>query len=369
MVYLDHNATSPLLDEVLDSMKPWFGVPANPASAHRRGQAAAMAVDEARSHVARLVNGDPTGVVFTSGATEANHLFIRGMRTELVNEGRRYAVSKIEHPCVLAAADVLRQAGVECIRLPVTQDGRIMLPENNEQQIGLISVMAANHETGVLQPFRDAIHWCQREGVAYHVDATQAAGRISLDLSGAQGVVLSAHKIGGPGGVGALILPDGEPYPALMSGGAQERGRRAGTVNTAGVVGFGTACDIAYRNIDARAARWRALRDRACKDLAAIGASITGEKVVPNTIHAVFPNHLGESIVQAMDLRGVCISAGAACSSGSVEVSPVLEAMGIPHAKGAVRISMGPDTTEKDLQQCIAKLKETLEALESMWDF
>ena len=190
-----------------------------------------------------------------------------------------------------------------------------------------------------------------------------------MDLGGADGVVLSAHKIGGPGGVGALVLPDGEPYPVLMGGGAQERGRRAGTVNTAGVVGFGVACDIAARQMDARTQHWSVLRDYLCPALVALGAQITGEQTVANTIHATFPGHLGESIVQAMDLRGVCISAGAACSSGSVEVSPVLAAMDSDHAKSAVRISMGPSTTMEEVRHCVTQLKETLEALALMWEF
>jgi len=369
LIYLDHNATSPLLPEVLDAMKPWFGVPANPASAHRCGQAATIAVDEARYHVARLINGDPTGVVFTSGATEGNHLFIRGMKDRLQTQGQSYAVSGIEHPCVLAAADILERCGVHRKTLQASRSGQIILPGTPDETIGLMSIMAANHETGVIQPYDEAIDWCVRAGAALHIDATQAAGRIALDLSRATGVVLSAHKMGGPGGVGALVLQDGEPYPALMGGGAQERGRRAGTVNTAGVVGFGKACEIAYIMVEKRASMWQTLRDFGCDKLVRLGATITGESAVQNTIHAVFPNHLGESIVQAMDLRGVCISAGAACSSGSVEVSPVLQAMGIEHAKGAIRISMGPETTKENIAECIAKLKETLEALESMWEF
>ena len=278
VTYLDHNATSPLLGEVLDAMTPWFGIPANPASAHRRGQAAAMAVDEAREQVARLINGDPTGVVFTSGATEANHLFIRGSRNYLNDNQLAYAVSEIEHPCVLAAADALRTSGINVVTMNAKKDGRITLPDHASPPIGLLSIMAANHETGVIQPFKQAMQWCQRSGAKIHIDATQAAGRIPLDLGGADGVVLSAHKIGGPGGVGALVLPDGEPYPVLMGGGAQERGRRAGTVNTAGVVGFGVACDIAARQMDARTQHWSVLRDYLCPALVALGAQITGSK-------------------------------------------------------------------------------------------
>ena len=368
MIYLDHNATSPVQPEVFEAMKPWFGVPANPSSAHRAGQAATIAIEEAREHVARLIGGDPTGVVFTSGATEANHLFIRGYKTRLSELGESYALSTIEHPCVLAAGLALKELGIPIQYLEVSKMGVISLPETADG-LGLMSLMAANHETGVIQPLKEAIQFCAANDVALHVDATQAAGRIPLDLSKADGVVLSSHKIGGPGGVGALVLRDGEPFPPLLSGGSQERGRRAGTVFTAGVVGFGKACQISLSQISNRVRLWNLLRKQLTTGLQKLGGRIVGEHTVANTVCSIFPEVTSESLVQAMDLRGICISAGAACSSGSLEVSPVLRAMGEPDARGAIRLSMGPNTTSNEIEEALLRLKECLDALQLGQEF
>ncbi len=351
MIYLDHNATSPLLDEVLDAMRPWFGVPANPASAHRAGQAAAVAVEAAREHVAALVGGDPRGVVFTSGATEANHLALRGawgLRPGAV------VVGALEHPCVLAAADVLARQGARVARWPAGRDG-VVVPAPLSADVTVVALQAANHETGVIQPIHTAHALAREVGAFFHVDATQAAGRVALDLARVDGVALSAHKLGGPGGVGALVLRDGEPFPPLLSGGAQERGRRAGTVNTAGVVGFGEACRLALTRLDARAVRLTTLSERLRAALITLGAQLVGDPahLLPNTTTVVFPGQSGEEWVQRLDLHGVCVSSGAACASGSLEASPVLSAMGHPEPAGALRFSLGPQTTEAELDAAI----------------
>lgn len=355
MIYLDHNATSPLLPEVREAMEPWWGVAGNPASVHRAGQAAAAAVDRAREQVAALVGGDPAGVVFTSGATEANHTYLRG-----AVQGRPgpVVVSAIEHPCVHGAAEA---TGRPVQRLPAGRDGVVRLGDL-PGGAALVSLMAANHETGVLQPVAEARR--RVEGLL-HVDATQAAGRVPLDLSGVDGVVLSSHKLGGPGGVGALVLPDGEAFPALLTGGAQERGRRAGTVNTAGVVGFAAACRLARVELDARRERWAALSVRVREAVQGLGGRVVGarDRLLPNTTCAVFPGVAGESLVQALDLRGVCVSSGAACASGSIEPSPVLTAMGDPEPGGALRVSLGPRTTADEVDELVALLPEVLEAI------
>ena len=349
MAYLDHNATSPLLPEVRAVMEPWLGVPANPSSAHAFGQRAASAIERAREQVAALVGGNPAGVVFTSGATEANHTFLRGLQ-----DVRRVAVSRIEHPCVL---DAVARLSAEVVNIPVGGDGQMRdVPEAD-----LIVMMAANHETGVVQPL-------QATRVAFpdariHVDATQAAGRIPLDLGGVDGVALSAHKLGGPGGVGALVLPSGEAYPPLMGGGGQERGRRGGTVNTAGVVGFGEACQIALFAMSERRERWRVQSRQLRRAVQELGGEVVGTPLLDNTTCVVFPGIPGESLVQAMDLRGVAISAGAACSSGSLRPSPVLEAMGHPHPDCVVRLSLGPQTTGSEVEAGIAALRDALPLL------
>lgn len=342
-VYLDHNATSPILPEVLEAMRPWLGVPANPSSAHGYGQRATVAVEEARAHVAALVNGVAAGVVFTSGATEANHTFIRGLR-----DVSTVAVSGIEHPCVL---DAVARLDAMALPIPVRASGLMgAVPKAD-----LVVMMAANHETGVVQPVAEAR--ASQPDALLHVDATQAAGRIPLDLSTVDGAVLSSHKLGGPGGVGALILRSGDPFPSLIGGGSQERGRRAGTVFTAGVVGFGEACRLAATELEERRARWIPWSREIRRTVVELGGEVVGDELLDNTTCAVFAGIVGETLVQALDLRGVAASAGAACASGSLEASPVLIAMGHAHPECVLRLSLGPRTTAAEVQEGIASLR------------
>lgn len=367
MIYLDHNATSPLLPEVLEAMRPWLGVPANPASPHRLGQAAAAAVEGAREGVAALLGGRPEGVIFTSGATEANHLFLRGAAT--LSNRRWWWASPIEHPCVHDA--LARATDLTVEHLPIRPDGRCEIPTLPSDLAGL-SLMAANHETGVLQPLLQARAATRAVGALLHIDATQAAGRVPLDLSDADGVVLSGHKLGGPAGTGALLLPDGEPFPPLFGGGGQERGRRAGTVNTAGVVGLGEACRLALAELEERARVWASLREELESGLRALGGRIIGDQVerVPNTTCVVFEGLRAESLVQGLDLLGICASAGAACSSGSLEPSPVLTAMGEPEPEGGLRLSLGPRSEHADIGAVLRALPEVLNAARAaaMWE-
>jgi len=377
MIYLDHAATSPLRPQAREAMEPWWGVPANPASVHRAGQRAAAAVERAREQVAALVGGRPEGVVFTSGATEANHLFIHGVARQVVQAGdarRRWIRSPIEHPCVLAATERLVEQGWRVDELPVQPQGACRVPELAADTVGL-SLMAVNHETGVLQPVERALQAAHAVGAVLHVDATQAVGKIALDLGAVDGVVFSSHKLGGPPGIGALILRDGEPFPPLLSGGAQERGRRAGTVPTALAVGFGAACEAA------RIDQGEALEHRRSlmRDLEVLAARLGGQVVgggpagpevmheglvesvdssrrVPDHALIAFPGLRAESLVQALDLHGVCVSAGAACASGSTEASPVLRAMAHPHPGSAIRVSLGWSTTPHDVQALLEAL-------------
>lgn len=361
MIYLDYNATAPMRPEVLDAMTRWFGVPANPASIHRAGQRARMAVERARVDVAALCGGDPTGVVFTSGATEANHLFLRGIvrQTGL----RKLALSPIEHPCVFAAA---RASEAEVFLLPVGTDGVVDVTGPLPDGLAAISLMAANHETGVLQPIHVAHHRAKALGVALHVDATQAAGRVPLQLAGVDGVVFSSHKLGGPGGVGALVLRDGEPFPALVAGGSQERNRRAGTVNVAGVVGFGAACRLALAALVSEQERLQQLSERIRSFVVRAGGTLVGTHTLPTTTTAIFSGLRGEILVQALDLRGICVSSGAACASGSVEASPVLTAMRCAEPGGGVRFSIGWATTSADIDALEAALPDVLAAVREL---
>lgn len=360
MIYLDHNATSPLRPAVQEAMAPWWGVPANPASAHRAGQRAAIAVEAAREAVAALTGTDPAGIVFTSGATEANHLFLRGA---VQRRPGAVITSDLEHACVVAALAALADQGTEVRRWGVGPDGVLEVGAIG-RDVSLITCILAHHETGVIQPAWDLAARVAGTGVQLHVDATQAAGRVPLQGLEAQGLTLSAHKLGGPPGIGALALPDGDPFPAMM-GGSQERGRRGGTVPTALAVGFGAACTEARLALEARTARWRSLQAHLEAALAGMGARVVGQGAsrVPSTTCVVFPGLRGESVVQSLDLQGVCVSAGAACASGSLEPSAALVAMGEPEPSGAVRISLGADTSQEDIGGLLAALPGVLGGL------
>ncbi|MCB9666030.1 MAG: aminotransferase class V-fold PLP-dependent enzyme [Alphaproteobacteria bacterium] len=355
-VYLDHNATWPVLPEVAALVGRWLSVPANPSSAHRAGQAAASAVEEARAQVAALVGADPAGVVFTSGATEALHLGLRGA----LARGGGLALTTVEHPAVHAVADAVEAEGRAVHRLPVDADGRWAggaLPAG----VGVLAVQAANHETGVLQDPSVVHAAADAAGAWLLVDAAQAAGRVPVVASRADGVVLSAHKLGGPVGVGALVLRDPGPFPALF-GGTQERGRRGGTVPTALVAGMGLAAALAAREREGRVRTWAARQERLEGALVALGGHVVGRGVprLANTTLVTFDGLRGDTLVQALDLRGVQASAGAACASGSRLPSRTLRALGHPWPEGALRLSQGPGTTDDEVDRLLAVLPEVL---------
>lgn len=334
MIYLDHNATTPALPEVVDAVRTWMERPANPSSIHRPGQAAAAAVARAAEQVAALVGANPKHVVFTSGATEANHLWAQQVR------GLRVAVSATEHPSN-------QPAGAETI--PVDGHGQ---PSLGGVQAQVVSIQAANHETGVV-----LVHpW---EG-PLHTDASAAAGRMRLALQGS--VTLSAHKIGGPLGVGALIHDDVE----AVFRGSQQRGRRGGTVNTPAVVGFGVAARLALEQLDTRRARWADLQRELLEGVERLGGRVVGPPGLPTVVNAVFSGLPAELVVQALDGQGVCASAGAACASGSVGDSPVLRAMGDPQPDGGVRFSLGWSTTDAEIRGALAALEKVLELLDPL---
>lgn len=342
MIYLDHAATSPLLPEVRAAIEPWLGVPANPSSVHAAGRAAAMAVERAREAVGALLGRDPAGIVFCSGATEANHLGIRGWKAA------RILASPIEHPSAEAAL-----AGAEIARLPIDRRG-VVEPASTDAD--LVVCLAVSHEIGTVQPIRAL------RGRRLHVDATQAAGRIDLRGLDADSVVISGHKLGGPAGVGALSLRDGGPFPALLTGGPQERGRRAGTLNVAGIVGLAAACALAEGERAERAERHAALAEALRAGLIELGGRIVGEAPVPAITCAVFDGLRADSLVQALDLRGVATSAGAACASGATSGSPVLRAIGEPDPRAGLRISLGPRTTGAEIDQALDALRAVLPA-------
>ncbi|RMD71723.1 MAG: cysteine desulfurase [Gammaproteobacteria bacterium] len=373
MIYLDHNASTPLQAQVLEAMRPFLEAGfANPSSRHRLGRQVRGALEEAREKVASLVNVHPRQVVFTSGGTEANNLAIKGMGAE------RIAISAIEHPSVNAPA---RALGVPVITLPVDGEGRVspeVLAESLARGVGGVSVMMANNETGVLQDIPGLAQQARRFGAVFHTDAVQAAGKVAVDFeaSGAHLMSLSAHKLGGPKGAGALILEEGLPLNPLLHGGGHEQGLRSGTENVAAIVGFGEAARLASENLEARQDHLLALREDLEGRLRALGAVIfsEGAKRLPNTVMWSLPGIDGETLLMALDEAGFAVSSGSACGSRRMAPSHVLDAMGIagPLAQGAIRVSLGMDNTLEDLDAFERALKQCIKGLRSpalwAWD-
>jgi cysteine desulfurase len=347
--YLDCNATSPLRREARTAMIAALDVAGNPSSPHAEGRKARAIVEDAREQVAALVGAKPAEVVFTSGGTEANNAVLAARWGAIL-------VAGIEHDSVLVPA---RNSRSQVIELPVGEDG-VVRRDNLDTAMrrtdggrALLSLQMANNETGVLQPVAHVASQAREHGLAVHTDAVQAAGRMPIDFAslGVDYLTLSAHKLGGPQGVGALVVRDGVGLPSFIAGGGQERRRRAGTENVAAIAGFGAAAAAARADL-AQMPRVRALRDR----LEAQARSITPQAIVvgeaaerlPNTTSLALPDASAETLVIALDLQGIAVSAGAACSSGKVGVSHVLAAMGLPPqiARAAIRVSLGPASTE-----------------------
>lgn len=378
-VYLDWNATAPLRPEARAATLAALDLVGNPSSVHAEGRAAHQVIERARESVAILVGGDPRCVTFTSGGTEANVLALSpGLRDAGGVRRDGLLVSAIEHPSVLAGG---RFAADRVEQIPVTASGCVDLSALAERLAGLraggvqaplVSLMLANNETGIIQPVREAAEIVHQAGGLLHVDAVQAAGRIPIDIKtlGADLLTLSAHKIGGPKGVGALVRRhrDVEVSP-LITGGGQEIRRRAGTENVAAIAGFGAACACVSRSIQEEIAIVAARRDLLERIVEASHASLVifGANVarLPNTTLFTVPGVKAETAVIALDLAGVAVSSGAACSSGKVAPSHVLAAMGVPPelARGAVRVSLGPTTTEKDVESFQSAWNKVLEPL------
>ena len=371
-IYLDNNATTPVLPEVFEAMRPYFTERfGNASSIHHHGQETRAAVENARESVAQLLGCSASEIVFTSGGTEGDNLAISG----LVAAGDHVITSSIEHHAALHACKHLEEAGCEVTVLPV--NGRSLVdPADVKRALRpntkLISIMMANNETGVLQPVEEIAKIAAEAGVLFHTDAVQAAGKVPIDVKriGCHALTISGHKIHAPQGTGALFVKKGTQLRPMFHGGRHERSRRAGTENVAGIVGLGKAAQIAS-NAFARGdeKKMAAMRDRLQQGILAQvdEASVNGDGAarVPNTANIRFDHIEGEALVIALDLKGLAVSTGAACSSGAIAPSHVLVAMGLrpDQARASIRFSLGKQTVEEDIDVALSLVPETVARL------
>jgi len=371
-VYLDHAATTPVDPRVLQAMMPFFSEhPGNASSLHAFGQEARRAVDQARAEVAAAVGARPAEVVFTSGATESDNLAVLGVA--FASRGRHILTSAIEHHAVLEACHVLEAQGYAVTRVPVDARG-VVDPDDVRRALRpdtvLVSVMAANNEIGTLQPVAEIGRLTRERQIPFHSDATQLVGAMPVDVDelGVDLLSLSAHKRYGPKGVGALYIRPGVPLMPLQRGGSHERGRRGGTENVPGIVGLGAALRIAVREMAEEHRRVTALRDRLMRGALALpGAQLNGDpgRRLANNVNLSFDGTDSQSLVMGLDLHGVAASAGSACSSGSMEPSHVLVALGLApqRAASAVRLTVGRTTTDADISYALDALRDVVDRL------
>ena len=374
-VYLDHAATTPVRPEVLEAMLPYLGVEAfgNPSSAHRVGRAARAGVEEAKRRVAEALHVEPNQVIFTSGGTEADNLAIIGSALAAKDHGGhfRVAVSATEHKAILAAAHAVKHLGGDEIILPVDSDGLVdegAVEAALRRGVAIVSVMWVNNEVGTVQPIAKLAARCRDAGVAFHSDAVQAFGKIPVNLAEVPVTFLtiSGHKIGAPKGIGALIVRDRHALEAIIHGGGQQFGIRPGTENVPGIVALGRAAELAAKEQATTAARVANLRD----DLEARFLAVVPDAVVngrnapraPQTVSFSIPGADGEALLMHLDLAGIACSGGSACSTGSVDPSHVLTAMGIAKDMGsaALRFSLGRESTSEDVDALIEAMPKVV---------
>jgi len=383
-VYADNAATTRIADPVLAAMMPYltenYG---NPSTLYKKGREAKKALDDAREKVAALIGATPYEIIFTGGGSEADNMAIKGVLTGKAAKGRKkLIISSIEHHAVLHTADALKKAGYDVVVLPVDSVGVVdleALESAIDENTALVSIMAANNEIGTIEPIRDIARICHDKGVLFHSDAVQAAGHIPLDVKemGIDLLSLSAHKINGPKGVGALYVKKGVALAPVIDGGGQERGLRSGTENVAGLVGLGEAARIAKDHMGSEGARLAALRDKLIAGVTERIPSthVTGhpQNRLPGTASFVFECIEGESLILRLDAAGICGSTGSACSTGSLDPSHVLMAIGLKHeiAHGSLRLSLGIDTNDADIDYIVDSLVEIVGKLRDMsplWD-
>jgi len=366
-VYLDNNATTALDEKVLEAMLPYMGqVTGNPSSVHRFGRLQKDAIEQARESVAQLAGARAEQVIFTSGGTESNNLLLNGFSSS--TKGGRVAVSAVEHMSLLEPAQHLK---LSADIIAVDENGYVNLPDVEQvvtEQTSLISVMTANNETGVIQNLSPLINFAAERDCFFHTDASQAAGKIALNFveSGVHAMTISAHKLYGPVGVGALILDKRLPISKMQFGGSQEKNLRAGTENVPAIVGFGKAAELAIANLQANASHVRMLRDALEKGLKEFNTiSIFAEQAqrLPNTVQFGIEGFDGETMLMQLDRKAIAVSSGSACTSGKTEPSHVLKAMKVADAlaNSAIRVSFGKNNTMSDVETLLAALHDIIE--------
>lgn len=378
-VYMDYAATTFTKPEVLEEMLPYFtDFYGNPSSIYSISRETKKAIDKARVRVAKALNADPQEIYFTGGGSEADNWAIKGIALANKNKGNHIITSKIEHHAVLHTCEYLEKNGFEVTYLDVDAEGFISLEDLKaaiRPTTVLVTIMTANNEIGTIQPIKEIGEICRENKIFFHTDAVQAVGHVEMDVKAMNidALSLSGHKIYGPKGVGALYLRRGIKIHNLVHGGAQERNRRAGTENVAGIVGLGKAIELAMENMEEEKERLTYLRDKLIKGLRGAveysklnGAS--GDKRLPGNVNISFEFIEGESVLLMLDAKGICASSGSACTSGSLDPSHVLLAIGLPHevAHGSLRLTIGANTTEEEVDYVIDTVPAIVQRLRDM---
>ena len=378
LIYLDHAATTPVHPEVLEAMMPYLTTQyANPSTLYTFGKETRDAVEEARARVAALIGAEPSEVYFTAGATESDNWAIIGAAYALESKGKHIITSAIEHHAVLETCEFLEKRGWELTVLPVDSDG-LVNPEDVRKAITdrtiLISIMHANNEVGTIEPIAKIGAIAREKGILFHTDATQSVGKVPVDVAAMNidMLSLSAHKIYGPKGVGALYIRKGVRILPYMHGGGQENRKRAGTHNVPGIIGLGKAAEIAQTTMAGESARLTVLRDKLIEGIFAgiPDVKLNGHptKRLPNNVNVSVAGIEGESMILRLDFIGICVSSGSACTSGDLSASHVLLALGLPHelAHGSLRLTLGRDNTEEDVDTVLKVLPGIVGVLRSM---
>lgn len=377
-VYLDNAATTALSPKVLEKMMPYLtDIYGNASSPHSFGQTARIGVEHAREQVARAINADPSEIVFTGCGTESDNTVLFGVAERYAKKGDHIITTNVEHHAILHSCAALEKKGIKVTYLPVDKDG-LVTPEQVRNAITdktiLVSVMFANNEVGTIMPIPEIAAVCHEKGVLFHTDAVQAAGHIPIDVKamGIDMLSISGHKFHGPKGVGVLYERKGIRLPSYIIGGEQEKGRRAGTENVAGIVGLGEALELAVTNMSETSARMTRMRDRLIEGIEATipEVKLNGHRTkrLPNNVNFSIKYIEGESILLMLDMAGIAASSGSACTSGSLDPSHVLLALGLTHevAHGSVRMTLGDDTTDEDIDYVLETLPKVAHRLRAM---